>query len=72
MVAELRISTQHIIYHEAIVLVGVAAMHAIERQRIRQHVDYVAGAGDLQLDHQVFQANFRVEPAHLLKRFAPE
>ncbi|MNG20973.1 hypothetical protein D3C84_1052840 [compost metagenome] len=47
-------------------------MHAVERQYIRQHIDDVAGPGDLQLDHQVFQTHFRIETAYPLKRVAPE
>ncbi|MND65064.1 hypothetical protein D3C80_564240 [compost metagenome] len=47
-------------------------MLAIARHQHIQTIDEVTGMGHLQLDQQVFQANGRVETAHLVQRFAAD
>ncbi|MNF95325.1 hypothetical protein D3C84_780710 [compost metagenome] len=72
MIAELRIGLQHVVDHEAAVLVGVGVMHPVLGQHLAQHVDVIAGAGDLQLDQQILKLDLGIEAADFLQSFAPK
>ena len=72
MVGEARIGRHDRLDHEAPVLVGIRAMHAILGQHLRQHIDEVTRLGNLEFDQQILQTNAGIEAADPLKRLTPK